>query len=63
MNFVAIEEMIETPLPLSSRTHKAWWGNNRSPDSTHPQAKRGWLSAGWDVESLDLTQQTVTFRQ
>ena len=63
MNFVEIEDLIGTPLPASSRAHKAWWGNDRSPDSTHPQAKHGWLAAGWEVESFNLAQQTVTFRK
>ena len=26
MSFVEIEDLIGTPLPASSRTHKAWWG-------------------------------------
>ena len=63
MSFAVIEDLIGTPLPNSSRTHKAWWGNDRSPDSTHPQAKDGWLAAGWEVESVDQNQQVVIFRK
>jgi hypothetical protein len=63
MSFAAIEDLIGTPLPISSRTHKAWWGNDRSPASTHAQAKFGWLAAGWEVESVDPDQQLVIFRK
>jgi hypothetical protein len=62
MSFAAIEDLIGTPLPISSRTHKAWWGNDRSPASTHAQAKFGWLAAGWEVEAVDPDQQFVIFR-
>jgi hypothetical protein len=63
MSFAEIEDLIRTPLPDSSRMHMAWWGNDRSPDSTHPQAKDGWIAAGWEVESVDPDQQFVTFRK
>jgi hypothetical protein len=63
MSFADIERLIGTPLPDSSHTHSAWWGNDRSPDSTHTQAKYGWLAAGWDVESVDPNRRSVTFRK
>ena len=63
MSFAAIENLIGTPLPISSHTHKSWCGNDRSPDSTHSQAKYGWLAAGWEVESVDPNRRSVTFRK
>lgn len=63
MSFAQIEALIGTPLPISSRIHGAWWGNDRSPDSQHTQAKRGWLAADWEVESFDPIRQSVTFRK
>lgn len=62
MSFPDIERLIGTPLPDSSITHTAWWGNDRSPRSTHSQAKHGWLAAGWEVESVDAIRRSVTFR-
>jgi hypothetical protein len=63
MSFAEIEALIGTPLPVSSRTWSAWWSNDRSPDSSHVQSKHGWLAAGWEVDSFDLSQQIVTFRK
>lgn len=63
MRFAEIESLIGTPLPASSRKHKAWWSNDRSPNGRHVQAKYGWLAASWEVESLDLTREAVTFRK
>ena len=34
--------------PALSRTHKAWWDNDRSPDSRHVHVKDSWLAA--DIE-------------
>ncbi len=40
-------------------TRPLWWTN----DPAHPQARHGWLAAGWQVEAVDLTGQVVTFRR
>lgn len=63
MRFADIERLIGTPLPESSHTHPAWWGNDRSADSTHSQAKYGWLAADWEVDSVDPKRRSVTFRK
>lgn len=63
MGCAEIEDLIGTPLPVSAGTHRAWWGNDRSPDSTDSQAKNGWLAASWEVESVDSNQQSITFRK
>lgn len=44
-------------LPSSARRYRPWWGN--AVDS-NGQAS-GWLSAGWKVDSLDLTNERVIF--
>ena len=62
MSFAAIERLIGTPLPASSRRHSAWW-RDRSADTTHSQARFGWLAAGWEVESVDPVRGSVTFRK
>ncbi len=53
-----IARLVGTKLPASSRTHRAWWGNDRT---WHPQSKDGWLAAGWEVASVDQVGETVTF--
>jgi hypothetical protein len=52
-------------LPPTARKRPQWWGNERSPHSTHSHAKYGWLAASWHVVQgeLDLEGKTVTFRK
>jgi len=39
-----LREFDETfSFPDSAYKHAAWWGN----DDSHPQARDGWLAAGW----------------
>jgi hypothetical protein len=33
------------------------------PNGGHSQATFGWLAAGWEVDSVDLHGQNVTFRK
>jgi hypothetical protein len=40
-------------------TRPLWWTN----DPAHPQARHGWPAAGWQVETVDLARQVVTFRR
>src|SRR5215207_7098446 len=58
MSFDEIARLVGTELPASSRTHRPWWGNDRS---SHPQSKDGWIAAGWEVESVDQVGGVVTF--
>ncbi len=46
-------------LTAPAYTSRQWWAN----DLDHNQARNGWLAAGWAVETVDLTEQTVTFRR
>jgi hypothetical protein len=73
MSFDEIDRLIKEGLPASARNRKGlpatarkqrqWWDNDRSPDSRHVQSKYGWLAAGWEVDSVDLNRQSVTFRK
>lgn len=57
LTFSAIEQIIGADLPRSARTHRAWWSNDRG---SHIQAD-AWLDAGWKVEGVDRTTETVRF--
>lgn len=65
MSFNQIEDVIGEALPRSARERQEWWGNERSRNSRHSQAKDGWLTAGWEVDrgGVDLARGTVTFRR
>ena len=58
-SFARIEDVIGSPLPMSSRQYSAWWANNVQ-ESRHTRA---WLDIGWKTEDLNLTAETVTFRR
>ena len=45
-------------LPLSAYKHRAWWANES--DGRHVQT-RGWMDAGFIVDTVDLDAQTVRF--
>lgn len=45
-------------LPRSARVHRQWWENGTS--MPHSQT-RGWLDAGFCVESVDLGRGVVSF--
>lgn len=45
-------------LPASARRYAAWWSNER--EGSHVQA-HAWMEAGWRVESVNLTTETVRF--
>lgn len=47
LSFNQIEEIIGTDLPLSARSHRAWWANDAVSHS-HSQL---WLDAGWRTTS------------
>ncbi len=59
LSFNEVEEILGFPLPMSSRTHRPWWSN----DKTHVQAVDGWLSVGWKVQSAGVIKEIVTFRK
>lgn len=58
LTFEEIEEIIPGRLPASAHEHRAWWANTAK---NHTQAQEGWLGVGWEVQDVDLDEQTVTF--
>lgn len=56
LSFAAIEAMVGV-LPPSARTQRAWW-SNRSRGAVQATA---WMTAGYHVQTIDLTGEQVTF--
>jgi hypothetical protein len=54
------EQHIAGMLPESARKYRPWWGNELASASRQCNA---WLDAGWEVDSVDLKNQRVTFRK
>lgn len=59
LTFAEIEALLGCSLPTSALKTRNWWSNRDSPSALQAGA---WLNAGYKVESVDLTQQTVTFK-
>ncbi|NJL57160.1 helix-turn-helix transcriptional regulator [bacterium] len=59
LTFAEIETLMGCSLPESARRKKNWWSNRDSPSALQAIA---WISARYQVESVDLIQQTVTFK-
>lgn len=57
LTFNDIEDILCSDLPLTARTHPAWWANT-AEGHTHARA---WLNLGWKTCALSLPQQRVTF--
>jgi hypothetical protein len=58
MSFQRLEEIIAAPLPPSARSDRTWWGNTVNRTRVQAQA---WLHAGWEVDTVSLAQELVTF--
>jgi len=50
-------EAITGKLPPSSKTIPQWWEN----DAGKPQARDGWLSAGYETSSVSVKDQSLEF--
>jgi len=59
LSFAEVERILGSPLPPSARKHRAWWSNN----PTGRMNAQAWISAGYRTEKVDLSGETVTFRQ
>ena len=59
LTFTKIEALMGCSLPESARRKKNWWSNRDSPSALQAIA---WISVGYQVESVDLARQTVTFK-
>jgi len=53
--FAEIEGIIGDNLPLSASRDNEWWSNTR-----FTAQGRAWIDVGWNVESVDLQNRTVT---
>jgi len=56
ISFDELEKMINTSLPRSARTTRAWWANTSTTQS------EAWLNAGWLVDHVDFVAKEVIFR-
>jgi hypothetical protein len=61
LTFDELDALVPGGLPPSAHRHDAWWNNESSPDSTHSQSRLGWMSAGYQVETVDRRRQYVIF--
>ncbi|NLG73049.1 MAG: DUF4268 domain-containing protein, partial [Chloroflexi bacterium] len=59
LDFPEFENLIGETLPTSASQHLSWWTN----DPINNLHSRVWLRAGWKVEDVDLSRQSVTFRR
>lgn len=60
LTFAEIEALMGSLLPTSALNKKNWWSNR---DSSSALQAGAWISAGYQIELVDLNQQTVTFRK
>lgn len=58
-SFKEIEDILGFSLPDSARLYRPWWAN----DITHVQASDGWLNYEWNVDYIDMENQTVGFHK
>jgi hypothetical protein len=56
LSFDNIESIMRTELPKTARTDRTWWANTMR--SNHA---RSWLTPGWKVDKVKLTQGVVLF--
>jgi hypothetical protein len=63
LSFAEIERILGAPLPVSARTHRPWWGNQKN-SKVRPQA-HAWLSAGFIVDAVNFggTNASVRFKR
>lgn len=58
LSFARLDGIIGDNLPMQAYKSEGWWSNVAS--SVHA---KGWLDAGWNVESVDLKEGFVVFRR
>jgi hypothetical protein len=58
LSFARIDGLIGSNLPMEAYRDLAWWSNTSS--SIHTKA---WLSAGWEVQEVNLKEGNVTFKK
>ncbi len=60
LTFSQIENILNTRLPASVHTYRAWWGNEA--EGSHARA-RAWMDAEWMVDMVDLVAGWARFRR
>ncbi len=55
LSFAEIEGIVGDNLPLKAGRDPEWWNNTRSSQG------RAWIDVGWQTQSVDSTNRTVTF--
>ena len=50
-----VEELVGQPLPTNAR-FPSWWRNDE-----HKMHSRAWLTAGWQVDHMDVDSAEVVF--
>ncbi len=58
LSFARIDGLIGSNLPMDAYRDLGWWSNTSS--SIHTKA---WLSAGWEVQEVNLKEGNVTFKK
>lgn len=58
LHFDQIERILNEKLPPSAYQYQAWWANQKQ--GSHVEAF-AWLDAGWQVETINLTDKWVRF--
>jgi DNA-binding transcriptional regulator YiaG len=58
--FAEIETLLGCSLPNSAFSKKNWWSNRDSAGALQAGA---WISASYQIKSIDLVQQSVTFHK
>ena len=56
LTFAEVEAILDSRLPPSAKSTRAWWANGAAP---HAQA---WQQAGWLVDDVDFEGEAVVFR-
>jgi hypothetical protein len=54
LRFEQIEKILKSKLPSSAYEDRRWWDHEKEGNHIN---QRAWASAGWQVESLDVSQQ------
>ncbi len=57
LTFAKIEGIINNDLPFSALRNEDWWNNKGTPQGY------AWTSAGWEVQSINLKERTVTLKK
>jgi hypothetical protein len=58
LTFSRIEGIIKGDLPFGALRDKEWWNNNKASSQGY-----SWTSVGWQVQSVDLEERTVTLKK